>query len=135
MDGDFDRWNEVKKSVQKNKLKIGVKPREIFWAKIGQNVGDEEYGKGKIFSRPVLIVKQLTSDLFMGIPLTSTLRDDEYFCIFEFQSKKGLRKNSAMILQLRAFSKKRLTNKIGKVSIEDFETIKEKIRNLFPPKA
>jgi hypothetical protein len=32
------------KSIKKRRL--GIKPREIFWAKIGHNIGDEEYGKG-----------------------------------------------------------------------------------------
>jgi len=36
----FDAWNNVKKEVEKNDRKLGIKPREIFWTKIGQNVGD-----------------------------------------------------------------------------------------------
>ncbi len=133
MDSEFDRWNEIKKDTQKTKRKLGIKSREIYWVKIGQNVGDEEYGKGKTFSRPVLVVRQLTGDLFIGIPLTSTIRNDNYFYSFNFQTKKGMVSNSAMILQIRAFSKKRITSKLGKMSVDDFNKIKDKLIDVIIP--
>ena len=75
---EYDRWNIVKQKTVKNRRKLGIKTREIFWVKIGQNIGDEEYGKGEIFSRPAIIIRQLTGDLFLGVPLTSTLKNDDY---------------------------------------------------------
>ncbi|MFA6195936.1 MAG: type II toxin-antitoxin system PemK/MazF family toxin [Sulfurimonas sp.] len=130
---EYDKWNEVKKETIQNKRKLGIKPREIFWVKIGQNIGDEEYGKGEIFSRPVLVVRQLTSDLFIGIPITTALKDDDYFHLFEFDTKKGVSKNSAMILQLRTYSKKRITDKIGKINIDDFKKIQDKLIKMIVP--
>jgi mRNA interferase MazF len=130
---EYDKWNEVKKETIQNKRKLGIKPREIFWVKIGQNIGDEEYGKGEIFSRPVLVVRQLTSDLFIGIPITTALKDDDYFHLFEFATKKGISKNSAMILQLRTYSKKRITDKIGKMNIDDFKKIQDKLIKMIVP--
>ncbi|DAB39142.1 MAG TPA: toxin-antitoxin system protein, partial [Sulfuricurvum kujiense] len=59
----FDEWNEVKKDTDYNTRIIGIKPREIFWAKIGENVGYEQNGKGDNFARPVLIIKKLTKEL------------------------------------------------------------------------
>jgi len=130
---EHDKWNEVKKETQNNKRKLGIKPREVFWVKIGHNIGDEEYGKGEIFSRPVLIVRQLTSDLFIGIPLTTTIKNNDYFHTLEFNTKKGISNNSAMILQVRTFSKKRITDKIGKINIETFREIQEKLVNMIVP--
>lgn len=101
--------------------------------KIGHNIGDEEYGKGEIFSRPVLIVRQLTSDLFIGIPLTTTIKNNDYFHSLEFNTKKGISKNSAMILQLRTFSKKRITDKIGKINVDTFKEIQEKLVKMIVP--
>jgi len=60
----FDQWNEVKKRTNIIERRLKLKPRDIFWLKIGQNIGNEEYGKGKDFVRPVVIIRQLTSDLF-----------------------------------------------------------------------
>jgi len=128
----FDKWNKVKKHTEENKRKLGIRPRDIFWAKIGQNVGSEEYGKDKNFARPVIIIRKLTSDLFIGIPLTSTIKNNDYFHSFEYNNKSnGLTENSAMILQVRAYSLKRLMNKTGVVNKEDFELIIEKSKKLF----
>ena len=130
----FNEWNEVKKKTQDNQRKLGIKPRDIFWAKIGQNIGSEEYGKNDNFARPVIIVRKLTHDLFIGIPLTSTIKDNDYFHSFEYNNKSnGLTKNSAMILQVRTFSIKRLMNKTGVISKEDFEVVIEKSKGLFSP--
>ena len=129
----YDNWNEVKKTTTKNKIHIGIKTREVFWVKLGQNIGDEEYGKGKLFSRPVLVIRQFTKDLFLGVPLTTTIKDNDYFYSFEFDTKKGKSKNSAMLLQLKSFSKKRLTTKIGVVSKEDFKNIQDKLVSLIVP--
>jgi len=130
----FNEWNEVKKKTQDNQRKLGIKPRDIFWAKIGQNIGSEEYGKNDNFTRPVIIIRKLTHDLFIGIPLTSTLKDNDYFHSFEYTNKSnGLIKNSAMILQVRTFSIKRLMNKTGVISKEDFEVVIEKSKKLFSP--
>ena len=130
----FNQWNEVKKKTEVNKRKLGIKPRDIFWAKIGQNIGSEEYGKNDNFARPVIIIRKLTHDLFIGIPLTSTIKDNDYFHSFEYNNKSnGLIKNSAMILQVRTFSIKRLMNKTGVITQKDFEIVIEKSKRLFSP--
>jgi len=128
----FDKWNRVKKDTEGNTRKLGIRPRDIFWAKIGQNIGSEEYGKNENFARPVIIVRKLTSDLFIGIPLTSSIKSNDYFHSFEYNNKSnGLTENSAMILQVRAYSVKRLMNKTGVVNKKDFELIIEKSKKLF----
>ena len=130
----FDEWNSVKKQTQNNERKLGIKPRDIFWAKIGQNIGSEEYGKNDNFARPVIIIRKLTHDLFIGIPLTSTIKDNDYFHSFSYVNKSnGLTHNSAMILQLRTFSIKRLMNKTGVINKEDFEVVIKKSKGLFSP--
>ena len=131
---ELDRWNEVKKITTLKDRRLTIKPREIFWLKIGQNIGSEEFGKGKDFLRPVIIIRQLTSDLFIGIPLTSTIKDNDYFHSFKYINKSnGLTENSAMILQFRTFSIKRLMNKTGVISKKDFEKVIEKSKRLFSP--
>ena len=82
----------------------------------------------------MIIIRKLTHDLFIGIPLTSTIKDNDYFHSFQYDNKSnGLTKNSAMILQVRTFSIKRLMNKIGVISKEDFEVVIEKSKGLFSP--
>ena len=131
---EYDKWNEVKKDTQQKKRKLGMKPREIFWVKIGHNIGSEEYGKGKDFARPVIVVRRLTSDLFIGIPITTTIKNNDYFHSFTYNNKsRGMVENSAMILQVKTFSIKRVLSKIGIVNKEGFDEILEKTKNLFNP--
>lgn len=131
----YDEWNEIKKYTINNKRKLGIKEREIFWVKIGQNIGDEEYGKGEIFSRPVVVVRKLTNDLFLGVPTTTALKEDnDYFHNIQYLDKNSNNISSvAMLLQLKAFSKKRITSKIGKVTIDDFKIIQKKLVKLIVP--
>lgn len=56
---DFDEWNNVKKSVQQETKIRHYKEREIFYLKMGQNIGFEQNGKGENFVRPVIILKEL----------------------------------------------------------------------------
>ena len=128
----YDRWNNVKKDTEKSNIKLGIRPRDIFWAKIGQNIGSEEYGKNRNFSRPIIVIRKLTSDLFIGIPLTSTIKDNDYFHSFEYNNRaNGMVTNSAMILQLKTYSIKRLMNKAGVINKNDFSEVVEKAKKLF----
>lgn len=131
----FDEWNEVKKDAEESNRVIGIKQRGIFWAKIGENVGFEQNGKGDNFARPVLIIKKLTKELFLGIPLTSSIREDSnYFHPFEYHNAaNGQVKNTALILQMKAFSIKRLMNRTGIMDKQNFEVILEKGKKMFSP--
>jgi len=132
---EFDKWNEVKKATDAKSFKIGIKSREIYWVKIGVNIGNEEYGKGNEFVRPVVIIRQLTKDLFIGVPTTTAEKENsDYFQSIHYTNKNGKDINSfAMILQQRVFSKKRLLYKIGMIKKEEFKIIVEKLKRLIDP--
>lgn len=132
---EYDKWNEVKKETVKTKMRLSIKPRAIYWAKIGQNIGHEEYGKGKNFLRPIVVIRQLTSDLFIGVPTTSTKKENnDYFHSICYKNKlQEITYSSVMLLQVKAFSKKRLLNKIGTVNKEEFKMITDKLKRLIDP--
>ena len=126
----FDEWNEVKKSIQKNESIIKYfKEREIYWTKIGQNIGYEIYGKGIDFLRPVLIYKKLGNFSFLGIPLTSKEKKGDFYFAFNPINKPIT--NYALLNQIRVISVKRLNNKFGKISIDDYSKLKEKFIKLY----
>ncbi len=105
----YDEWNEIKKQTQQINFNLGIKAREIYWTKIGFNIGSEEYGKGNEFVRSVIIIRQLTHDLFIGIPTTTTLKgNNDYFHNINYIEKNSNTtiSSSAMILQQKVFSKK-----------------------------
>lgn len=66
---DFDAWNEDKKVVHSSAAQVQFKDREVWWCKVGINVGYEINGK-TLFLRPVLIIRKISSNTFIGIPLT-----------------------------------------------------------------
>lgn len=80
-----------------------------------------------MFLRPVIILKKFNNDFFMGVPLTTTIKEGKYYFSFEFTTKKS----NAILSQIRPFDVKRVKHKIGVINKEDFKKIKEKISNLY----
>ncbi len=131
----FDKWNEVKKRTDEIKRNLKLRPRDIFWLKIGQNIGHEEFGKGKEFLRPVVVIRQLTSDLFVGVPTTTTKKEsNDYFHNINYiNHKKEVVHSVAMLLQFKTYSKKRLLSKMGTVNKNEFDVIVEKLKRIIDP--
>lgn len=123
----FDEWNEVKKDTEHMKKAIFFKERDIFWVRIGENIGHEQNGKGNEFQRPVIVVKKYSPDMFLGIPLSTTHREGSFFYQFSFETEKT---STALIVQHKLFSSKRLMKKIGKINNEDFIKMKKKLVEL-----
>ena len=48
-----------------------VKERDLWWVSFGENVGSEMNGKGRLFSRPGLIIKKLSRGFYLVAPTTS----------------------------------------------------------------
>ena len=65
---DFDKWNNIKKSAHNGNIIRSFKDRDIFYVKVGANIGFEQDGKGEEFLRPVLILKKFGQHAFLGIP-------------------------------------------------------------------
>ena len=96
---------------------------QVFWCSLGENVGDEENGKGYIFRRPVLIFKKFNNNLFWGIPMSTKNKDNKYYVKILLKDIE----QSAIISQLRVLDTKRLDEYIGYVSKSDFTKIKNQI--------
>ena len=128
---DFDEWNERKKVTDSKESSLFFKERDIWWVAIGINVGFEEDGKGKNFVRPVLVVKKFNKEMFLGVPLSTKLKDNKYYV--KITVKEDI--VSAMISQLRVFSSKRIWNKLVELDEKDFEKVVEEVSKFFilPP--
>ncbi len=124
---EFDKWNSVKKSIN-NKNIFTFKVREIYWLKLGKNVGFETDGKGEEFLRPVLVFRKFSKDTFIGIPLTTAIKDDMFHYKFCIQSSSKI--NYATLSQIKLFDASRIKSKLGKISVEDFQNIKLQMKNL-----
>ena len=123
----YDDWNEVKKTVEGLKA-LYFHEREIFYAKIGENIGFEQSGKGDNYERPVLIVKKFNNRIFFGVPLSTTNKTGIFYYSFEFIKRK---KSVAILSQHKLIDAKRLDRKIGVMSKSDFKNIKKIISEFF----
>lgn len=132
----FDEWNAVKKETD-SLLSPIFKEREVYYMRLGDNVGHEQNGKGDKFVRPVIVLKRLSRDMFIGIPLSSQIKSGSFYHTITF-SKNGIETiNNAIVAQIRLFSARRLLNKIGMIHKDEFNELKKSLADLLdltPPK-
>ena len=122
----FNEWNEVKKRID-NKTKISIpKEREVYWTCIGENVGFEQNGKSKLFTRPVLVLKRFNKHIFFGIPLSTQIKEGNFFFTFTLNDTLS----NALLVQGKLFDIKRLEKKIGMISKDEFIELKTRFREL-----
>jgi mRNA interferase MazF len=125
---DYNCWSGIKQTLDNSNSKKFFKSREIWWCSLGLNIGDEEFGKGLDFSRPVLIFKKFNNSMFFGVPLSSKHKENKYYYNFDFKTLS----QSALLSQVRILSSKRLLERMGKINLEEFENIKKALtKSLF----
>jgi mRNA interferase MazF len=123
----FIEWIKLKIEIHNSNNGIEYfKERQIWWASLGQNVGNEENGKNRNFERPVLILKKINNQNFWALPITSQVKERKY----RYNFKRKNLEYSIKISQIRLLNYKRLLRLIGNISKDDFENIKEKIRKM-----
>lgn len=123
---NFDGWNIQKKMIHDMENKKSFHEREVWFIKIGENVGFEQNGKGEEFLRPVIVYRKFSKNVFLGIPLTKVFKEGKFYSNFIFQG----RKSNAILSQIRLFDSKRLSYSIGRMSKGDYNRVKEKLIEL-----
>jgi len=66
----FKNWFHLKINLWHKEKQLFFKEKELWWCSVGVNLGEEIFGKGVKFTRPVLIFKKFTSNSFLGLPIT-----------------------------------------------------------------
>lgn len=123
---EFDGWNQLKQKIEKRNLSPTFQEREIWWCSLGINIGYEENGKNNLFNRPVLVVRKFNNNLFLGIPLSSKIKDNKFYYPIHFKEKVC----SILLSQIRVIDAKRLTHKMSSISRDQFFEIREKIKEM-----
>lgn len=123
---DYNLWNVVKIQIATAKPK-NIQNGHIYWTKIGKNVGCEVFGKNANFIRPVLVIKRfdIKSSLFLGIPLSSKIKNNPQSYIFT--DSKGKRQN-ALLNQMRVFDTRRIVSRCSKINENELQKIRDKIK-------
>lgn len=87
MSKHFDEWNSVKKETDILKAPI-YKEREVYYMRMGHNIGHEQNGKGDEFVRPVIVLNRLSREMFIGIPLSSQIKSGSFYHTVTFSKKR-----------------------------------------------
>ncbi|OED38990.1 hypothetical protein AB834_00405, partial [PVC group bacterium (ex Bugula neritina AB1)] len=97
------------------------------WASLGVNLGSEIDGKGKTFTRPILILHVIGSRLALVIPMSTKIKDIRGYTKLEW----GSRVSALCLHQLRVISQKRLLRRIGKLSTSKLEKVKKEVEEFY----
>ena len=130
MEGEFDRWNVIKKVIEAGGDKAVLFPHEgeVWMCSVGRNIGYEQNGMGAGFARPALIVKKFNNKMFWVVPLSSKQKALDFYHNFTDATGHGA---SAILAQLRLLSVKRFDRNMYTIDPGEFDTIKEKLMHLF----
>jgi mRNA-degrading endonuclease toxin of MazEF toxin-antitoxin module len=124
---DFKRWHELKSNIDAHKERPPYfYEREIWFCSLGVNIGHEQNGAGINSLRPVIILKKISRDLCLVVPLSTKIKKHYFSVLFTFNNIQ----NMALISQIRIIDTKRLVHKYGTLNKNDFSIIKEKTKHL-----
>jgi mRNA interferase MazF len=102
--------------------------REIWWCRLGLNIGNEQDGKGQWYLRPCVIVTAFGAHACFVVPLTTAVRKHKYRIYVGLIDGKEARAN---ISQMRIIDTRRLVEKIEFMDLSVFKDIRKALRNLF----
>ncbi len=125
---DFDGWNERKKDVHRDGTRKLYHEREVWWCSLGVNVGFEQDGAGEEFRRPVIVLKGLSRQTCLVIPLTTSSHIHPMRPSVGAVDGKAAR---ALLSQIRVIDTKRLVRKVGYLDKNIFQNIQKAVRSLF----
>jgi mRNA interferase MazF len=121
MHKDFDRWNSDKKLAQEiDTSEVFFYEREVWWVRLGVNVGFEQDGTGEVFERPVVVIKKFNPNVFIAIPLSTTTKKGKYY--FKVGVVEG-KEATAILSQIRLLDAKRLLNRAGILDTHTFDEL------------
>ena len=127
MQKDFDKWNKEKKQTHGEQPRLYT-VREIWWCRLGVNIGSEQDGRGDNFLRPVVILRGFGPDACLVVPLTTS--GHEHPVRIPIGSVDG-REARANISQIRVIDTRRLSEKVGFLDKEAFVRLRKAARELF----
>lgn len=126
MKKDFDEWNTKKKHIEMLQENNLFRTGEIWWCSIGLNIKTESCGKGGDYQRPVLVLKKLSVESFIGIPISTQQKTGSWFIDITMNGEKRW----VLLYQIRMFSTNRFQRRLAVLNEMDFNKVKEKLKLL-----
>lgn len=124
----FLEWIGLKEKIHNNNSTPPLfNEGEIWWCALGENIGIEINGKGKVFSRPVFVYKKLSKDGFLGIPLSTQIKKGSWYVEIFFQEQKHV----VTLSQIRVLSSFRMYDIMGSLDDKEIAKIKNGFLRLY----
>ena len=123
---DFDSWNNQKKELDIKQKEYLFKTGDVWWCSVGANIAQESCGKGETFRRPVLVIKKLSHQNFIGVPLSTQKKEGTWFAAITIDGETQY----ALLYQIRMYSANRLQRRLTSFDDRDFSLVKEKLEAL-----
>ena len=116
---DYVGWYRTKAQLERSGNLVNYRSKEIWWCSIGVNLGHEEDGKNSGFERPVLVIKKYSKYLFLGLPMTSSLKEGKFYYSVDVNHTP----RSVILSQGRTMSAFRLRRRVYKLNDNIFDEI------------
>ena len=124
----FLEWINLKEKLHKKDTSPPlVNEGEIWWTSLGENIGREINGKSRKFSRPVIIFRKLSREIYLIIPTTTKQKHGTWYVPFRHRSVDEI----ACLQQIRTVDHHRLLSKMGQIDKLDFIRIQDGFKNLY----
>ena len=103
---DFDKWNIIKKKTEDKDKRPKIKLGDVYWCRLGLNIGFEQDGKNDNYKRPVVVIKKYTQNVVFVLPLTTKLHNtDWYFDIYIKGESNQVILNQGKTIDTKRFEK------------------------------
>lgn len=123
----FDMWNALKKETDTSKQVPHFCERQIWFIRMGKNIGFEQSGKGDEFLCPVIILKKFNNNISWVIPLSTILKEGKYYFFIPDSAGKPA---VAILSQMRLIDARRFQYRKGYVNKNIFLKLKKAICSL-----
>ena len=127
MQKDFDQWNIEKKQAHTERPRLYT-VREVWWCRLGINIGTEQDGRGKNFLRPAIILRGFGADACLIAPLSTSTHEHALRVSVGLVNGVAAKAN---LSQIRVIDTRRLVEKIGFLDKEVFSILRKTARELF----
>jgi mRNA interferase MazF len=125
---NFVDWFALKPRIEEiDHLPPLVKERDLWWCRLGENIGTEVSGKGQKFTRPVIIFKKLSKYTFFVIPCSTQIKTGSWFVPLTHKGKNIV----ACLHQAKVVDYRRLDDTMGALSNHDYKTVKQAFKSLY----
>lgn len=124
MNKEFYEWFKLKSKLSRIRTKQPfAKEGEFWWISIGRNIGNEINGKSKKYSRPAIIIKKFSKNLYLIAPATTQFKTGNWYSRITINNKV----NFICLHQIRTIDYRRLLSKIGQIEKYELKVIKQKL--------